>query len=629
MDYSPGDIEDDDDEDYSPGEDELVYMPSEDSETEHSNTESERVLHLGRNANRNRIESDSSEDSRRNSGPANVNEPAANVPNEVIYDPSTINNEEENMETTPPAQSRVTILTAGHPQPFGQAIGGSTPKRAAIGSSQPKTSRDESMDDDGQNCTICFEPWTNSSEHRLVSLRCGHLFGRSCITRWLKGQNARCPQCNARARKSEIRNIYAKAVKVMDSTERDKALQDLQIEGERRRKAEIECAQHKVKHMMATQECERLKRELIEANRLLQEYRSGIKTTDKSQATNRNMSVFSLEKSIEIAKHGGCRIVDVCDLLGMVLVTQPSINDLFPGYGFRKISTLEMKPSEFVLVHQKPIRDMAFHTHDGLVLTASLDKSVRITNVLTNSVVHTYPVDADVWSCTWDADDPTYFYAGLRTGDVYLFDIRVTSRYVHELPKFGSKTPVVALQYLRKASCSNHSKCGPLVGRLADCSFSQKESNVGDYKVVPLPIVGPFTSISSEPLSGHFLVSSRPSAKQPRVTHTVCELVSYQSNPEVKCNPVHTILGGKSQVQITRSKLLPHPDDASSLLVCAGDEEANGAPFGGARAMYDRLTNHRWTGALKQTTSRIFLPSQTKLYGCMVGIISDTQILCD
>lgn len=28
-----------------------------------------------------------------------------------------------------------------------------------------------------QCCSICFEPWTNSGNHRLASLKCGHLFG--------------------------------------------------------------------------------------------------------------------------------------------------------------------------------------------------------------------------------------------------------------------------------------------------------------------------------------------------------------------------------------------------------------------------------------------------------------------
>ncbi|XP_042913235.1 E3 ubiquitin-protein ligase RFWD3, partial [Parasteatoda tepidariorum] len=107
-----------------------------------------------------------------------------------------------------------------HSTPVNHDVARASSQRRTVG---PKGA-ENSMDEDGQNCTICFEPWTNSSEHRLVSLRCGHLFGRSCITRWLKGQNARCPQCNARARKSEIRNIYAKSVKALDSSERDKAL---------------------------------------------------------------------------------------------------------------------------------------------------------------------------------------------------------------------------------------------------------------------------------------------------------------------------------------------------------------------------------------------------------------------
>ena len=29
----------------------------------------------------------------------------------------------------------------------------------------------------GQTCSICFEPWSNSGNHRIASLKCGHLFG--------------------------------------------------------------------------------------------------------------------------------------------------------------------------------------------------------------------------------------------------------------------------------------------------------------------------------------------------------------------------------------------------------------------------------------------------------------------
>ncbi|KAF8766457.1 E3 ubiquitin-protein ligase RFWD3 like protein [Argiope bruennichi] len=458
-----------------------------------------------------------------------------------------------------------------------QEEGDSNEEAVLIEDSEDEESDQSNAGSDG-TCTICFDQWTNSSEHRLVSLRCGHLFGRSCITKWLKGQNARCPQCNARARKSEIRNIYAKAVKVIDSSERDKALLELKKEQELRKKAEMVANQERLKYMMSVQECERLKKELMEVNKLLQEYRCGMKIDVSQCAAKPRVSVYTLEKCMEIAKHGGCRIIDVCELLGMVLISQPSINELFPGHGFRKISTLDMKPSEFVLVHQKPIRDMSFHCHDGLVLTASLDKSLKITNVLTNSVVHTYPLDSDVWSCAWDLDEPTYFYAGTKNGDVYLFDIRMTNRYVHELPRYGNRTPVVALQYVKKAASTNYSKCGPLIGTLSECAFFQRSDNRdADYKIIPLPTVGPYTSLSSEPVSGHFLVSSRPSPKLARVTHAVCEFALDQSSENVVCNPIQMIQGGRSQLQLTRSKLLRHPDNPSSLLVCAGDEDSHGA----------------------------------------------------
>ncbi|XP_054724459.1 E3 ubiquitin-protein ligase RFWD3-like [Uloborus diversus] len=454
-----------------------------------------------------------------------------------------------------------------------------TPERtshAEESKSKPSPSPKGGFDDDGQTCTICFEQWTSSSEHRLVSLRCGHLFGRSCITRWLKGQNARCPQCNARARKSEIRNIYARAVKVIDSSERDRALQDLQKEQELRRKFEMEATQERLKYTLASKECERLKKELMSANKLLQEYRCGIKGSESSQASKSKVPIYSLEKCLDIAKNGGCRIVDVCELLGMLLISQPSVNELFPGYGFRKISTLDMKPSEFVWVHQKPIKDMAFHVNDGLVLTASLDKSVKITNVLSNTVVQTYSVESDVWSCKWDADDPLYFFAGLKSGATFLFDIRMTSSHVRELPAFGSKTPVVSVEYLRNATSASYRTSGPIVGKLSDCAFYEKLNSVGEYKVAPLPALGPCNSLSSEPASGHFLVSCRPTPKQPRVSHTLCEFVTETSGGLI-CNPIQTIFGGRTQAQLTKSKLLLHPDKESSLLICAGDEEANGA----------------------------------------------------
>ena len=44
------------------------------------------------------------------------------------------------------------------------------------------------------------------------------------MDKWLKGSGGKCPQCNAKAKKGHIRIIYAKAISVVDTTERDQAL---------------------------------------------------------------------------------------------------------------------------------------------------------------------------------------------------------------------------------------------------------------------------------------------------------------------------------------------------------------------------------------------------------------------
>ena len=82
----------------------------------------------------------------------------------------------------------------------------------------------------------------------------------SCIERWLKGKGGsdKCPQCNAPAKKKDIRNIYTKAIKSIDTTERDRALADLEKETEARQKAEEREARALLQYQLAKAECEKI-----------------------------------------------------------------------------------------------------------------------------------------------------------------------------------------------------------------------------------------------------------------------------------------------------------------------------------------------------------------------------------
>ncbi|EDW94492.1 putative RING-H2 finger protein ATL21A [Drosophila yakuba] len=59
------------------------------------------------------------------------------------------------------------------------------------------------------SCPICLSPWTSHGRHRVVSLRCGHLFGNNCIRTAIRRFH-RCPICRRRALHADVRRIFSR-----------------------------------------------------------------------------------------------------------------------------------------------------------------------------------------------------------------------------------------------------------------------------------------------------------------------------------------------------------------------------------------------------------------------------------
>ncbi|KAI8080406.1 hypothetical protein BDF21DRAFT_418967 [Thamnidium elegans] len=94
-------------------------------------------------------------------------------------------------------------------------------KRQKIENTQTREVEDEHI-----TCTICSEVWTSGGGHCLVSLKCGHLFGKSCITRWiterahkLGDKKTFCPICMKPARLNDIRIVVPIKLVVKDTAE--------------------------------------------------------------------------------------------------------------------------------------------------------------------------------------------------------------------------------------------------------------------------------------------------------------------------------------------------------------------------------------------------------------------------
>ncbi|CAH8482903.1 unnamed protein product [Schistosoma turkestanicum] len=501
---------------------------------------------------------------------------------------------------------------------------------------------DDSFGDDTETCPICFELWTSSGPHKVCCLRCGHLFGYSCVTKWFKaaGKKAKCPQCNAKANRRDIRVLYCKNLKVLDTTDRDRALAELEREKRERQKAEQEAAEFKARCDLLYAEVLQLRDELqtttgcskvrVQNTNEVSSYKAS--SSDGSTVPTGFDGQYTLVNSLLISVCGNCRVMASCDYLNTLCVSQSSTNPIFRGFGIRKVHSAEQRLIKYVHLHTQPIRDLAFHpeAHDGIIASASLDKTLRLTSLLNDSIVQTYHCPVGIWSCCW-AEDSNRLFAGCANGSIMLYDIRVTTGPIDIFYVPNNDAPVLGLQYLSPNVNQNISSDGGLlVGQLNKVTFMSESSvtplsmqqttnqeqiesaddritstnnsenpsspdilqdnnlsrpsnwlgNIPTYKPHNLPLEGSLVSLSALPKRRQFLASYRPSQRLPRARHLLAELRSETSSvteTAYSCREIHNLWAGNRMKKLTRAKLFVGPSKESDLIAVAGNEDVNGA----------------------------------------------------
>uniref|UniRef100_A0A8C5R626 RING-type E3 ubiquitin transferase n=1 Tax=Leptobrachium leishanense TaxID=445787 RepID=A0A8C5R626_9ANUR len=446
-------------------------------------------------------------------------------------------------------------------------------------------------EDEGDNCAICFEPWTNAGQHRLSALRCGHLFGFTCIDRWLKGGAAKCPQCNRKAKRSDIVVLYARTLKALDTSEQERMKSSLEKEQTLRKKAELESAQCRLQVQVLNDECGKLRKQIQEFKILIAQHGTSSSSQPSSSrlaassslSSSQSQRKYNFEKAILISQSGKCRVMSYCESLACLAVSQPSPQTtLIPGCGIKKLSAANMKSSQYVPIHSKQIRGLAFSNRpDGLLLSAALDNTVKLTSLLTNTVVQTYNTGRPAWSCCWCADNQNYIYAGLINGSVLVYDLRDTSEFIKELVPLGSRCPVVSLSSVPRAASEVFPCGGVLAGTLEGACFWEMKD--GQYRPHILPLeIGGCTDIQTESNTRHCLVTYRPGKSHNSLRCVMMELISSRlmaSDDEYNCScyPVQTFNAGPTCKLLTKNAIFQSPERDGSILVCAGDEASNSA----------------------------------------------------
>lgn len=443
-------------------------------------------------------------------------------------------------------------------------------------------------EEEGNTCTICLEQWTNAGDHRLSTLRCGHLFGYSCISKWLKGQTRKCPQCNKKAKHSDIVVVYARCLRALDTSEHERMKNSLEKEQTLRKKAELESAQCRLQLQVLSDECNKLRVRVKDLQKLVVEHRDQISqkfgdSEFKLQSdlpSSQGLHKFQPHKTFNISQTGHCRIMAYCDSMSCLVVSQPSPQAAFlPGFGVKMLSTANMRSSQYIPMHSKQIRGLAFSNKSrGLILSASLDNTLKLTSLETNTVVQTYNTGRPVWSCCWCLDESNYVYAGLVTGSILVYDLRRTNLAVQELLPQKSRCPLVSLSYLPRAASLPFPYGGLLAGTLESATFWELKLNLDHWPhVLPLE-PGGFIDFQTESSTRHCLVTYRPD-KNHITSRSVLMEMSYtmddSGKPVCSCHPVQTFLGGPTCKLLTKNAIFQSPENDGSILVCHGNEASS------------------------------------------------------
>ncbi|KFV73564.1 E3 ubiquitin-protein ligase RFWD3, partial [Struthio camelus australis] len=447
-------------------------------------------------------------------------------------------------------------------------------------------------EEEGDTCAICFEQWTNAGGHRLSALRCGHLFGYTCIERWLKGQAGKCPQCNKKAKRSDIVILYARTLKALDTSEQERMKSSLEKEQMLRRQAELESAQSRLQLQVLTDECSKLRKQVQELKALVAQHSVTASQQPGSSRTcfpgglpsSQSQHKYHFEKAFVVSQAGSCRVMAYCDSLSCLVVSQPSPQSTFiPGCGVKMMSAANLKSSQYIPIHSKQIRGLAFGSRaDGLLLSAALDNTLKLTSLATNTVVQTYNTGRPVWSCCWCLDDTNYIYAGLVNGSIMVYDLRETSSHVQELAPQKSRCPMVSLSYLPRMASASLPYGGIVAGTLEGACFWEQKAGTS-YRPHHLPLEpGGCIDIQTEINTRHCLATYRPSKNNPCLRCVMMELTCSpltEASEDVVCssNPVQTFSAGPTCKLLTKNAIFQSPEEDGSILVCAGDEASNSA----------------------------------------------------
>ncbi|KAL3316319.1 hypothetical protein Ciccas_005037 [Cichlidogyrus casuarinus] len=288
----------------------------------------------------------------------------------------------------------------------------------------------EKSDEEEESCPICYEYFSNSGHHRISSLKCGHLFGFECIKRWIQTNNGRvgCPKCNQSSCLRDIRILYHRGIKVIDTSEKTQLLEQLEQERNHKLKILTQLDAAKFRIQMLTNENTALKKQVKQTN---------FKFASLSNNDTENSStLFKLAHVSEISKETSLRVMCFAPSTNSIYFAEPVHVGPFRGkYSIRSFDLQTMRLRAGNADHSGPVWCLSVQPSGNYLASGGEDKTLQIFSVHTDRKVHFFNAPSKVISCAFadfESVSDNFIFAGLDSGRVVLFDLRMTNRLVQE-----------------------------------------------------------------------------------------------------------------------------------------------------------------------------------------------------
>ncbi|ORX54342.1 hypothetical protein BCR36DRAFT_403402 [Piromyces finnis] len=308
---------------------------------------------------------------------------------------------------------------------------------------------DQYTDEITEDCIICFRPLNSTGEHQISSLKCGHVFGKCCIKEWLntkhKDNQTRCPICGKFASIKEIYPVYSKYM-IIDEKELEKEKED--YKAVKRQKLETQKEYNSV-----IESYNNILQEVKDTKIAIQSYESQLrKLRWNPQQQNYLMKKFSLISTWKISnKRNISKVFTFNNKDNIIYVTKSKSID---EHGVLGINLETNMAVDYINLHKRQIKDLKYNTYKDILLTASMDRTVKLYSANKKNIISSVNVDSPSWSCCWSKKDENKFFVGLSNNQINTYDLRQLNKPLDIISSSNEShikgKPVHSLFYISK-----------------------------------------------------------------------------------------------------------------------------------------------------------------------------------